>query len=115
MIEIKIMPAVHGQSGWYRSIGHAEGLTQVCTAVTSIEECLAANLETSWGLRVTRKAVKGRYELNWNKSDRKGWGLDRANRAAGFAYNGLKALAKQYPEHVTVEWMKPVIERRDKQ
>ena len=44
--------------------------------------------------------------MSWNKSEKRSRGLDRANRAAGFAYNGLKALSEEYPDNVRVEWMR---------
>ena len=115
MIEISIMPAIRGQGGWYKATGHAsDDKREVCTAVTAIEECLAANMDNMWGVRCTRKVGKGLYDLKWNKSERKGWGMERANQAAGFAYAGLRALEKAYPDELKVEWKRPVVERRDK-
>lgn len=113
MIHIEILPAYGAQNGYYRATGHAaEGKEQICTAVTAIEECLAANLENVWNLRLERKAEKGRYTLRWWKSDRQGKGIPRANSAAGFAYTGLRALAKTYPDELKVEWKRPEIEKR---
>lgn len=116
MIEIEIMPAARGAGGSYVAIGHAEkGRELVCNAVTVIEECLCANLDNTWNIRLTRRKTEGRYELRWNKSDRKGAGLPRANLAAGFAYTGLKALAAQYPDQVKVKWKKAeFLERSEK-
>ena len=116
MIHIEIEPALRGQGGWYKATGHAnEAKREVCTAVTAIEECLAANLMDMWGVRCTRRTGKGLFDLRWNKSEKKGWGLERANQAAGFAYTGLKALAKAYPDELTVVWKRPEVERREKQ
>ena len=114
MIEIEIMPAFRSDGGYLMARGHAEkGHELVCNAVTVIEDCLAANLANTWSLKVRRKVEKGRYELRWNKADRQGKSLHRANSAAGFAYTGLKALAAQYPEDVHVTWQQPFAERRD--
>lgn len=109
MIEIEICPAIHSEGGYLLARGHAaQGHELVCNTVTAIEDCLAANLANTWSLKVRRKVEKGRYELRWNKADRQGKSLRRANSAAGFAYTGLKALAAQYPEDVKVTWKKPV-------
>lgn len=114
MITISITPAYGSEGGMYRAVGHAgEGKDMICNAVTAIEECLAANLANCWNIRYRRNAGKGTYELRWNKSDRQGKGLNRANQAAGFAYNGLKALAAQYPDTVNVQWHQKYLERRD--
>lgn len=114
MIVISITPAHGCDCGLYRAVGHAgEGKDPVCTAVTAIEECLAANLESCWNIRCRRNAGKGAYELRWNKTDRHGKGLNRANQAAGFAYNGLKALSAQYPNAVQIVWHQQHLERRD--
>lgn len=108
MIRIEIRPAHYGQGGYLRGLGHAsKGHELVCTAATAIEDCLAANLASCWNVRVRRRAESGRYELNWAKTDKQGRGMRRANDAAGFAYNGLKALAAQYPEDITVAWIRP--------
>ena len=113
MIRIEICHAHGGIGGYYHSVGHAgAGNEKICLAVTAIEECLAANLEGTWNVRTRRTAESGTYSLWWNKTDRYGKGLPRANSAAGFAYNGLKALARQYPEIVKVEWRRPETERR---
>lgn len=115
MIEIEIMPAARGSDGHYIATGHAgEGNDLVCNAVSVIEECLAANLDNTWNIRMTRRMANGKYELRWNKSDRKGAGIPRANLAAGFAYTGLKALAKSYPDIVTVKWKKAEFLERSK-
>lgn len=112
MIIISITPAIGGSGGCYRAVGHAgEGKDPICTAVTAIEECLAANLECTWNVRTRRSVGNGTYELRWDKTDRAGKGLPRANSAAGFAYNGLKALAQTYPEAVKVQWHQKYMER----
>jgi uncharacterized protein YsxB (DUF464 family) len=113
MVIISITPAHGGQSGMYRAVGHA-GTERICTAVTAIEECLAANLDNTWNIRCRRSVGDGSYELTWNKTDRSGKGLPRANLAAGFAYNGLKALAAEYPNAVRVQWHSSYVERRDR-
>ena len=118
MIRIEIEPAFSGKPGLYRATGHAGPMTdptfaKLCTAVTAIEECLAANLLNIFDIRATRRAASGRYELRWNKSDRKGRGIRRSNDAAGFAYNGLRALAEAYPDRIQVEWKRQTEERRD--
>lgn len=108
MIEIEIYPAYHGSGGYLHAVGHAgPGNDLICNAVSAIEDCFAANLANTWNLRVKRTVTKGSYLLRWNKSDRKGTGIRRANDAAGFAYNGLKALAAQYPDAVKVKWKRP--------
>ena len=112
MIQIEITPAVGGSGGCYKATGHAgEGKEAVCGAVTAIEECLAANLDNTWNVRTRRKAGPGCYELRWDKTDRQGKGLNRANQAAGFAYTGLKALAQTYPDEVQVKWHQKYMER----
>lgn len=112
MIRIEICPAYGGQGGWYRATGHA-GNDRVCTAVTAIEECLAANLEETWEIRVRRTAEKGSYRLSWNKTDKRGVSIRRANSAAGFAYTGLKALGRQYPAELEVIWKRPETDRKE--
>ena len=106
MIRIEIMPAARGNSGYYKAEGHAAPGKElaVCNAVTVIGNCLAANLKDAWHIHVSGKAEPGLMVIRWNKSDRKGVGLQRANLAAGFAYNGVKALAAQYPDEVKVVW-----------
>ena len=116
MISITITPAHigNGNNGLYRASGHAgEGRELICNAVSAIEECLAANLLNTWNVRCERFAGKGSYELRWHKTDRHGKGLHRANLAAGFAYNGLKALAETYPNDIKVTWNQQFMERRD--
>lgn len=118
MIRIEITPAIRGRAGSYKATGHAGPMTdttcaKVCTAVTAIEECLAANLLNMFNIRATRRTEGGRYELRWNKSDKQGRGIRRSNDAAGFAYNGLKALAAAYPDKLQVEWKRQTEERRD--
>lgn len=113
MIRIEIMPSARGQGGYYSATGHAEpGKEAVCTAVTAIEECLAANLDNTWHINVHRTAAKGNYFLRWTKSDKNHEGLRRANLAAGFAYTGLKRLAREYPDVVKVEWKRAEINER---
>lgn len=116
MIQIEIMPAARTAEGSYLATGHAgQGNELICNAVTVIEECLCANLDSTWNIRVNRAMSNGRYELRWHKTDRRGDGLRRANDAAGFAYTGLKALAAQYPGLLTVKWRKAeFLERREK-
>lgn len=105
MVNIKIKPAHGGQGGWMTATGHA-GTDLLCNTVTAICECLAVNLEQCWDVRLTRNDTPGNYRLGWSKSERRSRGNDRANRAAGFAYNGLKALAEAYPKNVRVEWIR---------
>lgn len=115
MIRIEICPAYGGMAGYYRATGHAgPGNERICTAVSAIEECLAANLGGVWNVKLRRTVNDGRYALSWNKSDHKGAGLQRANQAAGFAYNGLKALAKTYPDVLEVKWKQPDYDWRAK-
>ena len=107
MINIEIKPAVGQDGGWYRATGHAaKGHEAVCEAVTVIANCLAANLQNTWDVRSDGTAEDGRCSIWWARSDRKGRGLARANLAAGFAYTGLRALAREYPEDVTVKWIR---------
>lgn len=104
MVTIKITPAHSGRDGHLLATGHA-GNDLLCNTITAIVECLAVNLDQCWDVRMRRRDKPGNYELTWNKDKRKSRGLDRANRAAGFAYNGLQALAKAYPGNVKVEWI----------
>lgn len=113
MIYIEICPAFRGSEGYYRADGHAsKGKEAVCAAVTAIEECLAANLDNTWNIKATRTAREGSYALYWRKTDRKGAGIRRSNDAAGFAYNGLRALERAYPDELHVIWKRPDEERR---
>jgi uncharacterized protein YsxB (DUF464 family) len=105
MVNIKIRPAHAGQGGWLTAKGHA-GNDLLCNTVTAICECLAVNLAQCWDVRLTRNDTPGSYRLGWNKSEKRSRGIDRANRAAGFAYNGLRALAVEYPNNVSVEWLR---------
>jgi uncharacterized protein YsxB (DUF464 family) len=105
MVRIRINPAHGSQGGWLTASGHA-GNDLVCNSVTAICECLAVNLSQCWDVRLIRRDTPGDYHLSWNKSEKRSRGLDRANRAAGFAYNGLKALSEEYPDNVRVEWMR---------
>lgn len=108
MIRIEICPSHRGSSGYYRSTGHAgPGNELICNSVSSIEECLAANLLGTWNVKTVRKAENGNYILRWYQCDRKGQGIQRANTAAGFAYNGLRALANAYPGILEVTWKRP--------
>ena len=107
MINIEITPATRVTDGVYLAVGHAgAGRELICNSVSVIEECLCANLDNTWNIRVYRSLDKGHYELRWRKTDRRGDGLRRANEAAGFAYTGLKALAKKYPDEVAVKWLR---------
>lgn len=114
MIYIEICPAFRGSAGYYRADGHATAgkKLEVCAAVTAIEECLAANLDNTWNIKATRTAREGFYVLSWRKTDRKGAGIRRSNDAAGFAYNGLRALERAYPDELRVRWKRPDEERR---
>lgn len=108
MIDIEIKPAYGMDCGYYHAKGHARpGHEDVCLAVTTIENCLAANLESTWDIKADGTADPGNARIWWKKDDRKGRGLERANQAAYFAYTGLRALAKAYPEDVTVKWRRP--------
>lgn len=108
MIRIEICPANGCSGGYYKAVGHAsKGKELICNAVTVLEDCLMANLENVWNLRMRHIRANGAYTVRWNKTDRRGQGLQRANQAAGFVYNGLRALARAYPEEVKVEWKRP--------
>ena len=113
MINIEICPAHSGVSGYYRARGHAlKGHEDVCLAVTVITDCLAANLDICWDVKVLRRSQPGDSSLRWSPSKRRSSGIERANRAAGFAYNGLAALAKAWPDDLKVTWIKPEEIRR---
>ena len=115
MIRIDICPAHGGSGGYYTAFGHAgEGNELVCNAVSVIEELMAVNILKTWNVRVRRTISDGAYTLRWNRSDRKGEGLRRANQAAGFAYNGLKELEKTYPDILKVNWKRPDDYGRDR-
>lgn len=103
MVDIIIKPAHGGQAGWLEATGHA-GDDLLCNTITAICECLAVNVAQCWDVKLRRKDKPGDYGLVWFKSERKSRGMDRANRAAGFAYNGLKALSEEYPQALRVEW-----------
>ena len=111
MITIRISPLNGMRPGWYRATGHAgDKFPHVCTAVTAIEECLAANLARVFDLRVTRTVSKGSYALTWEKKRQTAQeSIRRANDCAGFVYNGLAALQKQYPAALRVKWMNPFV------
>ena len=103
IIEIK---TAHGRdNGYLLAKGHA-GNKDVCTAITAIVECLAVNLDLCWDVRLMRRNNSGDYELRWRRTKRARCGIERANQAAGFAYNGLKALAKAYPQALSVTWIR---------
>ena len=112
MVNIIITPARSGQDGSLQATGHA-GNDLLCNTITAICECLAVNLDQCWDVRLRRRDKPGNYELIWNKDKRTSRGLERANRAAGFAYNGLQALAKAYPEALQVKWIR-VMEGRER-
>ena len=105
MVDIRIKPSHNNQAGFLSARGHA-GDNLLCNTVTAIVECLAVNLEQCWDVRLRRQDNSGDYELRWEKSERKSRGIDRANRAAGFAYNGLKALSEEYPQALSVTWIR---------
>ncbi len=105
MTHIEIKTAYGREDGYLRAKGHA-GNNEVCTAITAIVECLAVNLDLCWDVRLLRKSNSGDYELRWRKTKRASCGIERANRAAGFAYNGLKALEKAYPQALSVTWIR---------
>ena len=113
MITIQIIPSRGRLDGYYRAVGHAgEGRDAVCTAVTALEECLAANLANTFDLSVERVAAHGSYALRWGRNRKTPVeSVRRANEAAGFVYTGLRALAKQFPEALRVSWEKPIQEQ----
>lgn len=108
MVTIEIMPAHGGSSGCLRARGHA-GDDLLCNTITAICECLAVNLEICWDVKLVRRDASGDYSLRWSQTQRRSRGIDRANRAAGFAYNGLAALAKEYPQALQVTWIRPEV------
>lgn len=112
MVNIIITPAHSGEDGSLRATGHA-GNDLLCNTITAICECLAVNLDQCWDVRLRRRDKPGCYELVWNKEKRTSRGLDRANRAAGFAYNGLLALSREYPKALQVQWNR-LMEGREK-
>ena len=108
MVHIDISPAYGGRCGCYHAMGHAKkGHEAVCTAITALSECLAANLANTWNIKMERVVASGVCTLRWHKTDKYGKGLNRANTAAGFAYTGLKALSQAWPEDVEVKWTQP--------
>lgn len=111
MITIRIIPSRGRLDGYYRAVGHAgEGRDAVCTAVTALEECLAANLANTFDLSVERVAAHGSYALRWGRNRKTPVeSIRRANDCAGFVYNGLAALQKQYPAALRVKWMNPFV------
>lgn len=114
MIKIQIIPSRGRLDGYYRAVGHAgEGRDAVCTAVTALEECLAANLANTFDLTVERVAAHGSYALRWGRNRKTpAESVRRANEAAGFVYTGLRALAKQFPEALRVTWNRPINDDR---
>lgn len=113
MITIQIIPSRGRLDGYYRAVGHAgEGLDAVCTAVTALEECLAANLANTFDLSVERVAAHGSYALRWGRNRKTPVeSVRRANEAAGFVYTGLRALANRFPDSLRVSWEKPIQEQ----
>ena len=105
MVRIQIRPAHGTQGGFLMARGHA-GNDLICNTITAIVECMAVNIEGCWDVKLRRKDNSGDYDLRWDRECRNSRGLERANRAAGFAYNGLSALAEEYPENVRVEWIR---------
>ena len=78
-----------------KATGHA-GNDMLCNSVTSILECLAANLLCIKGTKTERKDQSGNYTLKWI-SER-----PISNLAAAFALTGIIALAKEYPDMIRV-------------
>lgn len=109
MISIEIRPAAGGRDGYLRAEGHAEtagnGKDLICAAVSCLIGTLQANLELCWGVGVRSQKRAGFGDVRWFKTDRRGHGMHRANLAAGFAYNGLRALSEVYPGAVQVRWL----------
>lgn len=105
MVRIQIKPAHGGASGYLMARGHA-GNTLLCNTITAIVECMAVNIYGCWDVRLRRKDESGDYDLRWERECKNSRGIERANRAAGFAYNGLKALADEHPENIKVEWIR---------
>lgn len=98
MINITIMAARSGHGGLYRSEGHAEDQA-ICTAVTAIEDCLAAILDETSGLECSMEASSGSCEIRWSYlADN-----DAADNAAAFAATGLRRLASAYPDQVSIK------------
>lgn len=116
MVKIRIKPAARLEGGYLIAEGHAgcgpRGADPVCAAITALIEGLAANLKETWDVHVSREAKDGDLVLRWNKSDKEGRGLRRANDAAGFTYISLRALEMAWPKALHVEKIRPRIERR---
>lgn len=110
MVKIQIEPAHGGNSGYLKANGHA-GSDLLCNTITAICECLAVNLKDCWDVKLLRRDQPGDYSLRWSQTARRSKGIDRANQAAGFAYNGLKALEAEYPQALEVEWKKGEAQR----
>lgn len=105
MIHIEIRPA-HGSTGGYITAkGHAS-TPLICNSVTAIVECMAANIAGCWDIKVRRRKESGNYDFAWMQTDRKSRGVERANKAASFAYNGLRALEDEYPGDLHVHWVR---------
>lgn len=110
MVHIEIKPCRGAIAGSLIATGHADtdeaGKDLVCCAITTLCDCLVANLRTCWGVSHRRNARKGSLSVVWRSNDRNDrYGIERANSAAGFAYNGFRALAKQYPLALEVRWV----------
>jgi uncharacterized protein YsxB (DUF464 family) len=111
MVRITFRPASWHGTGSVKAEGHAEhgpqGEDLVCAAVTALVEGFAANLDYIPGLQQTRRVGNGVEELRWYHQYHGGHnGVQEANSAAWHFYRALEALAKAYPEAVSVRWLK---------
>ena len=109
MVRITFRPASWHGTGSVKAEGHAEhgpqGEDLVCAAVTALVEGLAANLREVPGLAFRREARSGFLYMRWSR-DHGSDCIKDANRAAWHFYRALEALARSYPEAVSVRWLK---------
>lgn len=112
MINIEIRPAYGATPGRLIAEGHAGPTPDlVCCAAGAMIGCLQANLERCFGISCKAENREGYGKILWSRQRKAKQGaLDRANRCAGYAYNGLKALAEAHPKALQVCW-KPAAPR----
>lgn len=106
MIDIEIRPAHGVVPGRLVAEGHAGPAPDlVCCAAGAMIGCLKANLEICFGVSCKSESREGYGKIIWGRQRRAKQGaLDRANKCAGYAYNGLKALEKEHPGALRVRW-----------
>ena len=114
MVNIKIRPAAWHAAGSLKADGHAgrleegTGIDLVCASVSTLLEGLAVNLTEMAGITTKLRQEAGNYSIRWSREyhGAKPNALSDANSAAWHFYRALSALAKTYPDNVSVRWIK---------